>query len=307
MRKLQIFLFSGFIVLFLSLCFVHSSSAAQYTVKAGDSLKSISRQFGVSVNEIKEANNLTKTILQANQVLTVPEKNAISSVGASKSKSKPAVYYTVKRGDTLSAIAQKTGVPAKQIMALNKVHAKSLRIGKKLILVKPTNLSEDKFIDEEDEDSDETANMAKFENQKRYHEELLGKWRNPDERHLFVKVATGFLGAPYRLGGSSLKGIDCSAFVRKIYSIFDIELPRNARAQSQIGVSVDREELVEGDLVFFHTRRSLGHVGIYIGNNEFVHASSTKRVIRIDSMDTPYFQKRFQRAVRIKGLEEDGV
>ena len=192
-------------------------------------------------------------------------------------------------------------------MALNKVHARSLRIGKKLILAKPMILSEDKFIDEEDEGSDETANMAKFENQKRYHEELLGKWRNPDERHLFVKVATGFLGAPYRLGGSSLKGIDCSAFVRKIYSIFDIELPRNARAQSQIGVSVDREELVEGDLVFFHTRRSLGHVGIYIGNNKFVHASSTRKTIRIDSMDTPYFQKRFQRAVRIKGLEEDGV
>jgi peptidoglycan endopeptidase LytE len=307
MRILQIFVFMELIVLFLSLCFVHSSSAAQYMVKPGDSLKSISRQFGVSVNEIKEANNLTKTILQANQVLTVPGKNAISSVGASKSKSKPAVYYTVKRGDTLSAIAQKTGVPAKQIMTLNKVHAKSLRIGKKLILVKSTNLSEDKFIDEEDEDSDETANMAKFENQKRYHEELLGKWRNPDERRLFVKVATGFLGAPYRLGGSSLKGIDCSAFVHKIYSIFDIELPRNARAQSQIGVSVDREELVEGDLVFFHTRRSLGHVGIYIGNNKFVHASSTKKTIRIDSMDTPYFQKRFQRAVRIKGLEEDGV
>jgi Cell wall-associated hydrolases (invasion-associated proteins) len=116
-------------------------------------------------------------------------------------------------------------------------------------------------------------------------------------------VATGFLGAPYRLGGSSLKGIDCSAFVRKIYQIFDIDLPRNARAQSKIGISIDREELVEGDLVFFRTRRPLGHVGIYIGNNEFVHASSTNRVVRIDRMDTPYFQKRFQRAVRIKGLD----
>lgn len=307
MRKLHIFVFLGLIVLFLSLCFVRSSAAAQYTVKTGDSLKSISRQFGVSVNEIKEANNLTKTILQPNQVLTVPEKNAISSVDAPKPKAKPAVYYTVKSGDTLSAIAQKTEVPVKQIMALNKVHAKSLRIGKKLILAKPTYLSEDKFIDEEDEDNSETINMSELENQKRYHEELLGKWRSLDERQLFVRVATGFLGTPYRLGGSSLRGIDCSAFVHKIYQIFDIELPRNARAQSKVGVSVDREELLEGDLVFFHTRRSLGHVGIYIGNNEFVHASSTKKIIRIDSMDTPYFQKRFQRAVRIKGLEEDRV
>jgi cell wall-associated NlpC family hydrolase len=80
-------------------------------------------------------------------------------------------------------------------------------------------------------------------------------------------VAIGFLGAPYRLGGSGLKGIDCSAFVRKTYQIFDIDLPRNAGTQSKVGMSIDHEELVEGDLVFFRTRRPLGHVGIYIGNN----------------------------------------
>jgi cell wall-associated NlpC family hydrolase len=119
-------------------------------------------------------------------------------------------------------------------------------------------------------------------------------------------VATGFLGAPYRFGGSSLKGIDCSSFVQKIYRIFDITLPRNARQQSKVGISISREQLTEGDLVFFHTKRSLGHVGIYIGNNEFVHASSKRKVVRIDSLDTPYYQKRFQRAVRIKGLDNNG-
>lgn len=307
MRKLQFFIFGWFIVLLLSLCFVQTSMADQYAVKTGDSLKSIARQFDISVNEIKDANNLTKTILQPNQILTIPENKSISPLDAPKSKFKPAVYYTVKKGDTLSTISRKIGIPVKQIMALNKVRANSLRIGKKLVLAKPINLSDDKFIDEENEDSRETPSMSELENQKRYNEEFLGKWRSPDERQLFVRVATGFLGAPYRLGGSSLKGIDCSAFVRKIYSIFDIELPRNARAQSQVGISIDREKMVEGDLVFFRTCRSLGHVGIYIGNNEFVHASSTKKVIRIDSMDTPYFQKRFQRAVRIKGLEGEGV
>jgi cell wall-associated NlpC family hydrolase len=120
-------------------------------------------------------------------------------------------------------------------------------------------------------------------------------------------VATGFLGAPYRFGGSSLKGIDCSSFVQKIYGIFDVSLPRNARQQSKVGVSIDREKLAQGDLVFFHTRRPLGHVGIYIGNNEFVHASSKSKGVRIDSLDTPYYQKRFQRAVRIKGLDSDGA
>jgi len=309
MRKWQFFVFS----LFLSLCFINSSLAREYTVKTGDSLKSISKESGISVNEIKEANNLTKTILQPNQALIIPEKSATVFTTGPKPKVKQAVYYTVKNGDTLSTIARKTGVSIKQIMALNTIRPKSLRIGRKLVLAKSTQLSENEPIDEDDEDvaddenGGEKGDLAQLEKDRQKQEELLGKWSSSDERQLFVKVATGFLGAPYRLGGSSLKGIDCSAFVRKIYQIFDIDLPRNARAQSKIGISIDREELVEGDLVFFHTRRPLGHVGIYIGNNEFVHASSTRKAIRIDSMDTPYFQKRFQRAVRIKGLDNEGV
>ncbi|HOW56534.1 MAG TPA: NlpC/P60 family protein, partial [Smithellaceae bacterium] len=72
-------------------------------------------------------------------------------------------------------------------------------------------------------------------------------------------------------------------------------------------VGVGKEELVEGDLVFFRTRRPVGHVGIYMGNNEFVHASSRGRVVRIDSLETPYFQKRFVRAVRVKGLNDNSI
>jgi membrane-bound lytic murein transglycosylase D len=117
MRKWQFFVFS----LFLSLCFINSLLAKEYTVKTGDSLKSISKESGISVNEIKEANNLTKTILQPNQVLIIPKKSAAVSTAGPKPKVKRAVYYTVKNGDTLSTIARKTGVPVKQIMALNTI------------------------------------------------------------------------------------------------------------------------------------------------------------------------------------------
>jgi peptidoglycan endopeptidase LytE len=118
-------------------------------------------------------------------------------------------------------------------------------------------------------------------------------------------VATAFLGAPYRLGGISLKGLDCSAFVKKVYQLFDISLPRTAREQAHVGAGVAREELIEGDLVFFNTKRSFGHVGIYIGNNEFVHASSRNRGVRIDNLNEPYFNKRFVKAVRLKGLDDE--
>jgi peptidoglycan endopeptidase LytE len=92
--------------------------------------------------------------------------------------------------------------------------------------------------------------------------------------------------------------------VRKIYQVFNIDLPRTAYAQSMLGLSVKRSELVAGDLIFFNTSRRLGHVGIYIGNNEFVHASSYKRMVSVDKLSMPYFAKRFVRAVRLKGNYE---
>jgi len=312
--KRQILAFSGlfFLLLLLSI-FSTNALAMQYKVKNGDSLYTISKKFGVSVSEIKNANNLQKSKISKNQVLNISTKS--SSKHTAKSKTKPA-YYTVRKGDTLPRIAQKTHQPMKQIMALNHVNNKSLRVGQKLVLAKSKPVSQDEEIAataEEDaspdnvneDDKEETIDAGNDEPERKG--ELLGKWSSPDEMQLFVKVATGFIGAPYRFGGSSLKGIDCSSFVQKIYRIFDITLPRNAAQQSKVGIGISRENLTQGDLVFFHTNRSLGHVGIYIGNNEFVHASSKSKGVRIDSLDTPYYQKRFQRAVRVKGLDNNGT
>jgi cell wall-associated NlpC family hydrolase len=311
--KRQVIAFSGLFVLLLLLSiFSTNALAIQYKVKNGDSLYSISKKFGVSVDQIKETNNLQKSKISKNQVLNISTKK--SSKITAKSKVKPA-YYTVRKGDTLSKIAQKTHQPMKQIMALNHVSSKSMRVGQKLVLAKPAYEPEESIstaVNEDAEENDESPDIAgedddqgtidlSQQDEQNRKEELLGKWNNPDEMQLFVKVATGFIGAPYRFGGSSLRGIDCSSFVQKIYRIFDITLPRKASEQSKVGISITRENLTQGDLVFFHTNRSLGHVGIYIGNNEFVHASSRSKGIRIDSLDTPYYQKRFQRAVRIKG------
>ncbi|MGA2554489.1 MAG: NlpC/P60 family protein [Smithella sp.] len=321
--KRQIIVFSGlFVLLLLFSIFSSNALAIQYRVQNGDTLYSISKKFGVSLHEIKQANNLQKSRIKPKQILNISSEEG--SVGSSskhsaKSKSKP-VYYTVKKGDTLSRIAKRTHHPMKQIAALNHINNKSLHVGQKIVLAKSTYVSaksepvpEDNDLTAEEDDATpdvvnendtkETTEASNDEPERKG--ELLGKWNSPDEMQLFVKVATGFIGAPYRFGGSSLKGIDCSSFVQKIYRIFDVTLPRNAAQQSKVGISISRENLTQGDLVFFHTKRSLGHVGIYIGNNEFVHASSKKRGVRVDSLDTPYYQKRFQRAVRIKGLDSN--
>jgi len=321
--KRQIIVFSGlFVLLLLFSIFSSNALAIQYKVQNGDTLYSISKKFGVSLHEIKQANNLQKSRIKPKQILNISSEEGSqrsSSKHSAKSKSKP-VYYTVKKGDTLSRIAKKTHHPMKQIAALNHINNKSLHVGQKIVLAKSTYVSaksepvpEDNDLTAEEDDASpdvvnendtkETTEVSNDEPERKG--ELLGKWNSPDEMQLFVKVATGFIGAPYRFGGSSLKGIDCSSFVQKIYRIFDVTLPRNAAQQSKVGISISRENLTQGDLVFFHTKRSLGHVGIYIGNNEFVHASSKKKGVRIDSLDTPYYQKRFQRAVRIKGLDNN--
>ena len=304
--KRKIFVLAGLFFLFSSLFLVGNALANPYEVKKGDSLYTISKEFGVSVKEIKEASGLQNNALKPGQILDIPEKSA--DVSPDKAKPMPkASYYTIKNGDTLGTIARKTGVPVKQIMVLNNVRPISLRIGRKLILSKPGNWAQKESVtdDEEEEGITENIDLAELEKEEKKNEELLGKWNSPDERKLFIKVATGFLGAPYRLGGSTVRGIDCSAYVRKMYEFFDITLPRTAREQSTVGVSIEKEELEEGDLVFFRTRRPIGHVGIYIGNNEFVHASRKSKVVRIDSLDRPYFQKRFRRAVRVKGLDNN--
>jgi hypothetical protein len=110
-----------------------------------------------------------------------------------------------------------------------------------------------------------------------------------------------YLDTPYKYGGNSFDGIDCSAFTQNIYKdILSINLERSARLQYKQGLEIDdKNELKFGDLVFFNTRKRVkpGHVGIYIQDNLFVHASS-KRGVTISSIDHKYYSQRFMGARR---------
>jgi len=107
-------------------------------------------------------------------------------------------------------------------------------------------------------------------------------------------------GTRYKMGGTTKSGIDCSAFVQAIYlSAFAVNLPRTARDQFRSARIISATELKEGDLVFFNTRGGISHVGIYLQNNKFVHASSTNGV-KISDMFEPYYLKRYMGAGRIE-------
>lgn len=107
-------------------------------------------------------------------------------------------------------------------------------------------------------------------------------------------------GVPYRLGGLSKKGVDCSGFVYMTYlTHFNIRLPRSTHQQSQAGKNVFRRDLSAGDLVFFRIGYSTRHVGVYLENGLFAHASKSSGVMISDLQDD-YWSKRYWKAVRIK-------
>jgi peptidoglycan endopeptidase LytE len=215
--------------------------------------------------------------------------------------------YIVRKGDSLYRISKRVGLSIEEIKRMNRLYSTTLKVGQVLNLPK-TGLGDG--VEETEElggfKESTVEQLTEGNVDKQEAPEPLGKWSSPEERNLFIGVVKTFLGAPYRLGGSTLKGIDCSAFVKKIYEIFNTYLPRTVREQFQIGKEIERHELEEGDLVFFKTRRpNNAHVGIYIGNNEFVHASNFKKEVKVDNLDTPYFSKRFLKGVRIKELEKE--
>jgi cell wall-associated NlpC family hydrolase len=114
--------------------------------------------------------------------------------------------------------------------------------------------------------------------------------------------ALEYLGIRYRRGGTSPEtGFDCSGFVRHVFGqALGLDLPHNAKAISQTGERVEKTELMPGDLVFFNTmRRTFSHVGIYLGNNLFVHAPRAGGRVRIEDMTDRYWSRRYNGARRI--------
>ena len=115
-----------------------------------------------------------------------------------------------------------------------------------------------------------------------------------------LRVARRMLEVPYRYGGTSLWGLDCSGFVQKAFAFLGLDLPHSARAQFREGLKVAKADLSAGDLVFFRTRAKYpSHVGIYLGDNRFIHASGHDRKVTIDSLDHPYYVKHYLGAKRL--------
>ena len=118
----------------------------------------------------------------------------------------------------------------------------------------------------------------------------------PAVRNEIVETAERFLGLPYQWGGSSAEGgFDCSGLTMAVYQLNGLDLPRTSRDQYAVGTPVERTELAKGDLVFFAIkgREKVSHVGVYAGEDRFIHAPGKGKTIRFDSLSDRYYMARY--------------
>jgi cell wall-associated NlpC family hydrolase len=145
--------------------------------------------------------------------------------------------------------------------------------------VKETGSDKPRIAKSKEKDKDEEKPFYSYEPMSRF-------------QSLIVREAERWIGTPYCWGGESLKCTDCSGFVQQVYQKAGIELPRTAAEQFIACADVDKSQRQAGDLIFFSNGVYISHVGIYVGNNYFIHASSSLGVIR-QWVDDDYFRTRF--------------
>lgn len=189
-----------------------------------------------------------------------------------------AAEVTVKKGDSLWAIARKHSTTVQKIKEANGLKSDLIHIGQVLKLP----------------DSKTTNNNAKPAT-----DELAS--RSQSRMDSLVKYAVSLVGSKYRYGGESPKGFDCSGFVRYVYKQYGVNLVHSSSGQfKSLSQKVDRSKLIPGDLVFFrNSGKNIGHVGIYIGNGEFVHSSTPKTGVIISKLSETYYNTRYAGARRV--------
>lgn len=303
------------LLIFPSLVF----AAKTHKVKKNETLATLAKKYHVSVADLKSANSSVRSHLKPGTVLVIPPRSESAKADISDDGTEKPATFKVRRADTLARISKRTGVSVAELKRLNGLGKGRLKPGTVLVLRETSR------------DAQPTAKVARkpslryadLLNEKEYEQslaDLMEKDLEPnksvdlssnielktDNSKLLKSAAYGFLGTRYRFGGTGRSGLDCSAFVQKVFLEMDVKLPRTAREQFEEGVTVSPGDLKKGDLVFFRTYASFpSHVGIYLGNNRMIHASSRDRRVVISAVNTPYYRARYIGAKRIAKITPD--
>lgn len=256
---------------------VSSKKTTTYTIARGDTLIKIANKHGLSLAELKSLNNLKSDMIYVGNklivsVTTSAEPNNYNSSSNVQTASKATHIYTVKKGDTLSKIAAQTQTTVANLKSLNNLKSDMLFIGQKLKVSKSTSTQADVTVSKQEEKvTHSTSQIEKV-----------------------ISEAKKVIGSPYSWAGSSPEGFDCSGLIYYSFKKAGYEISRlSSSTYYDLGKKVTSPQ--KGDLIFFATGSSkavISHMGIYIGNGEFIHASSSKGV-EINSLSNSYFKSKF--------------
>ena len=294
MKYLKLLLISTFLFLLPVLLYAQQ----EHVVAKGESLYRIAKIYNISVEDLKQLNNLSGNLIKTGQKLIVSstedEESKASEAGSVYRTKK--IYHRIHNGDTLSKIARQYKITVTELKRLNQnVSDNRLKINSRL-LVKVDRVR----VPEATEPRLEVANNVPDENtESRLPEGISVEGVAAD----LLDRALSFLDVPYRLGGFSNLGIDCSGLVKKAFSAVGVDLPRTARTQFLEGTPVPVAEISPGDLLFFaksKTGRYPSHVAIYLGNGLILHASRAAHRVIVDSFESSgYLKSRYLGARRI--------
>lgn len=262
------------LLLFAGECF----AAQTYKVRRGDTLHLIAKRFGTTITALQKANRLrSPNLIRAGRILTIPSKVSVPA-------SRP-VTYGHATTDRLEVTSD-----GKRIATV----AKGERF---VVLGRDGQKFNIKLAD--GRTGWVQADAATLEDSGQALPAGDSSW---SRRHDLVRTALAYRGSRYRHGGSSGRGFDCSGFVKFVYGTKGIKLPHDSRALFKHGKLVAESDLQPGDVLFFANtyRRGISHVGIYIGNGKFIHASTHRRGVRVDNLNTDYYRRHYAGARRIE-------
>ena len=240
-----------------------TNSVSTYTVKSGDTLWGISKSYGLTITELKSLNGLKTDSIYPGQRLNV---SGSASVAAASST------YTVRSGDNLTTIAARYNISLSYLKSINNLNSDVIYPGQVLKLSGTGTTTATTTV------SNTSAPVT-------------STYSTASKVTALITEAKKYIGVPYVWAGSTPSGFDCSGYLNYVYGKVGVSIPRTVETIWNATKPVS--SLQAGDLVFFETYKTgPSHAGIYLGNNKFIHAG-TSRGVEISDMNNTYWKPRY--------------